>query len=329
MAKFVQLFLYIKTELLGMKQTILMIGPLPEAQMRQLEGKYIVFKLWQEPDPEAKLQQIREAVTGVVSVYDRNVSAKLIRALPNLEIIAHYAVGYDTVDMRAAKEQGVVVTNTRGVSAEDAADAAIGLVLAVFRRMVEGDLYVRSGQWAKRGPMPLGRSVKGRTMGIVGLGSIGQAVASRAKAFGMKVVYHGPRKKPEIPYAYYNDLQKMAEDCDILMVTCSHSQETHQLINAKILKSLGKDGILINVARGGVVNEQDLIDALEGGVIAGAGLDVFENEPDVPSSLCRMDNVVLQPHQASATVESATAEAQLVVDNLNLYFEKAEVLTPV
>jgi len=312
-----------------MTQTILMMGPLPEAQMKELEDRYTIFKLWQEADPEAKLQQIREAVTGMVSVYDQNVSAKLIRALPNLEIIAHYAVGYDTVDIRAAKEQGVVVTNTIGVSADDAADLAIGMVLGVFRRMVEGDMYIRSGQWAKRGPMPLGRTVKGRRMGIVGMGNIGQAIASRAGVFGMSVVYFGPRKKPEISYTYYNDLQKMAEECDILMVACSYSQATHELIDAKILKSLGKNGVLVNIARGKVVNEQDLIDALEGGVIAGAGLDVFENEPDVPSSLCRLDNVVLQPHQGSATVESSAAEAQLVVNNLRSYFEKAEVLTPV
>jgi lactate dehydrogenase-like 2-hydroxyacid dehydrogenase len=312
-----------------MKQAILMMGPLPEAQMKELEERYTVFKLWQEADPEARLQEIREAVTGIVSVYDQNVSAKLIRALPNLEIIAHYAVGYDTVDTKAAKELGIVVTNTIGVSADDAADLAIGMVLGVYRRMVEGDMYIRSGQWAKRGQLPLGRSLKGRTMGIVGMGNIGQAIARRAGAFGMDVVYSGPRKKSEISYTYYNDLQKMAEDCDVLMVSCSYSQATHHLIDAKILKSLGKNGVLINVARGRIVNEQDLVDALEGGVIAGAGLDVFENEPDVPSSLCRLDNVVLQPHQASATVESSTAEAQLVVKNLNLYFEKAEVLTPV
>ncbi|MCE9508398.1 MAG: 2-hydroxyacid dehydrogenase [Alphaproteobacteria bacterium] len=312
-----------------MAQNILMMGPLPAAQMQQLEENYSVLKLWQEPDPEASLNQVREKVTGIVGVFDRNVSGKLIRALPNLEIIANYAVGYDNIDIQAAREQGVVVTNTPGVSADDIADLTLGMVLGVLRRMVEGDIYVRTGQWAKRGAMPLGRSVRGRTMGIVGMGRVGKAIARRAEAFGMEVVYFGPRKKPEVPYSYYHNLQKMAEDCDILTVACSYSPATHQLIDANILKLLGKNGVLINIARGRVVNEQDLVDALESGVIAGAGLDVFENEPDVPSALCRLDNVVLQPHQASATVESSTAEAQLVVDNLRSYFEKAEVLTPV
>ena len=145
----------------------------------------------------------------------------------------------------------------------------------------------------------------------------------------MRVIYFGPNKKSDIPYTYYNDLHKMAEDCDILTVACSYSEVTHQLIDARVLKLLGKDGVLINIARGRVVNEQDLIEALESGVIAGAGLDVFENEPQVPSRLCRLSNVILQPHQGSATVESREAEAQLVVDNLKSYFTKATALTPV
>lgn len=312
-----------------MTQNILMMGPLLPEQTKELEKNYNVFKLWQESDPEAALNRIRADITGMVSVFGRKVSGKLIRALPNLEIIAHCAVGYDDIDIPAAKERGVIVTNTPGVLTDDTADLAIGLVLAVFRRMVEGDIYVRSGQWAKRGDMPLGRTLKGKTMGIVGMGRIGQAIAKRAEVFGMKVIYFGPRKKQDISYEYYNNLQKLVENCDVLMASCLYSQETHHLINAKVLKSLGKNGILINISRGRVVNERDLVDALEGGVIGGAGLDVFENEPDVPSSFCRLDNVVLQPHQGSGTVETRAAMAQLVVDNLKLYFEKAEVLTPV
>ncbi|MFH1158786.1 MAG: 2-hydroxyacid dehydrogenase [Pseudomonadota bacterium] len=313
-----------------MIQNILMMGPLPDAQMKDLEENYKVFRLWQEADPEAALGRIREEVTGMVSLFGKSVvSSKLIRALPNLEIIAHYGVGYDNIDIQAAREQGVIVTNTPGVLTDDTADIATGLVLAVFRRMVEGDMYVRTGQWAKKGSMPLGRTLGGKTMGIVGMGRIGQAIARRAEVFGMKVVYFGPNKKSGISYHYYNDLNKMAEECDVLMLACSYSEATHHLIDSKVLKSLGKNGVLINISRGKVVKEQALIDALEGGVIAGAGLDVFENEPDVPPALCRLDNVVLQPHQGSATVETRSAMAQLVVDNLKLYFEKAEVLTPV
>jgi lactate dehydrogenase-like 2-hydroxyacid dehydrogenase len=166
-------------------------------------------------------------------------------------------------------------------------------------------------------------------MGVVGMGRIGQAIAKRAKAFGMKVVYFGPRKKSKVSYRFYKELHKMAEECDVLMVSCPYSKQTHKLIDAKILKSLGKKGVLINIARGKIVNEKDLIDALESGVIAGAGLDVFENEPDVPSAFCRLDNVVLQPHRGSATVETRAAMAQLVINNLKSYFETAKALTPV
>ena len=313
-----------------MIQNILMMWPISEAQMKYLEENYKVFRLWQEADPEAALGRIRKDINGIVSIAGKGVvSSKLIRALPNLEIIAHYGVGYDNVDVKTAKEQGVIVTNTPDVLTDDVADLAIGLVLAVFRRMVEDDLYVRTGQWAKKGRTLIGRTLKGKTIGIVGMGRIGQAIARRAEVFGMKVIYFGLNKKPEISYRYYDNLHKMIEECDVLMPICPYSEATHHIIDPKALKALGKNGILINISRGKVVNEQALIDALEGGVIAGAGLDVFENEPDVPLALCRLDNVVLQSHQGSATVETRAAMAQIVVDNLDLYFEKAEVLTPV
>lgn len=312
-----------------MRHEVMMMGPLPESQMRQLEERYQLHCLWRAKDPEQKIKEVAGNITGLVSVYDRNVSAKLIKALPNLEIIAHYGVGYDNVDVSAAREQDVIVTNTPDVLTEDVADMGIGLVLAVMRRLVEGDIYVRTGQWAKKGDLPLGRSLQSKTMGIVGMGRIGQAIARRADIFGLKVVYYSPVQKKKIKYPHYSDLKNMAEVSDILMVTCPYKKETHHLINAAILKALGKKGFLINIARGKIVCERDLIDCLEAGMIAGAGLDVFENEPNVPSALCRLDNVVLQPHQASATHETRAAMAQLVVDNIHSYFEKAEVLTPV
>jgi lactate dehydrogenase-like 2-hydroxyacid dehydrogenase len=230
--------------------------------------------------------------------------------------------------VKVAKEQGIIVTNTPDVLTDDTADIGIALTLAVFRRTVEGDIYVRSGQWMKKGPMPLGRSLRGKTMGIIGLGRIGQAIARRAEAFGLDIIYHGPRDK-KVSYPFVANLEEMAAKSDILMVACPYTAETHHLVDAKVLKALGRDGVLVNIARGKIVDEKALVDALEAGVIAGAGLDVFEKEPDVPSALCRLDNVVLQPHVGSATHETRGAMAQLVVDNLLLYFEKAEVLTPV
>lgn len=238
-------------------------------------------------------------------------------------------MGYDNIDLEAAKERGVVVTHTPDVLTEDTADIGMGLLLATLRRLVEGDIYARSGQWAKKGLMPPGRSLHGKTMGIVGLGRIGQSVARKAEAFGIKVVYFGRSKKEGLSYQWFDDLEAMAKEVDILMLTCPGGKATHHLINAKILKALGKNGFLVNIARGSVVHEQDLIDALESGVIAGAGLDVFENEPHVPSALTHLDNVVLQPHVGSSTVEARDSMAQLVVDNLQGWFDEAKVLTQV
>lgn len=311
-----------------MAQEVLVMGPIPAAQLEQLEKNYRIHKLWQAENPEAKLNEVRNNITGMVSTAFFGVTAKIIRALPNLEIISHFGVGYDSVDVKVAKEQGVIVTNTPDVLTDDTADIGIALTLAVFRRTVEGDIYVRTGQWIKKGPMPLGRSLRGKTMGIVGLGRIGQAIAKRAEAFGLNIIYHGPRDK-KVSYPFVANLEEMATKSDILMVACPYTADTHHLVDAKVLKALGRDGVLVNIARGKIVDEKALIDALESGVIAGAGLDVFEKEPDVPSALCRLDNVVLQPHVGSATHETRGAMAQLVVDNLLLYFEKAEVLTPV
>ncbi len=311
-----------------MAQEVLVTGPIPTAQLEILEQNYKVHRLWQAEDPEAFLTSVRNNITGIVSTAWFGVSGKIIRAMPNLEIISHFGVGYDSVDVKTAKEQGIIVTNTPDVLTDDTADVGMALVLAVFRRVVEGDIYVRSGQWAKKGMLPLGRALRGKTMGIVGMGRIGTAVAKRAEAFGIRILYHGPQKK-DLSFDYFPDLAAMAAESEILMVTCPYNQSTHHLVNAKVLKALGKKGILVNIARGKIVDEKALVDALQAGIVGGAGLDVFENEPDVPSVLCRLDNVVLQPHVGSATHETRGAMAQLVVDNLRLYFEKAQVLTPV
>jgi len=312
-----------------MRQKILMMGPIPAAQMQVLEENYAVTRLWQESDPEKALGGVKDDVTAIVSTAFGKVSAKLIHALPNLEIISHFGVGYDSIDIAAARQRGIVVTNTPDVLTDDTADMGMALTLAVFRRIVEGDIYVRSGQWAKKGAMPLGRALRGRRMGIVGLGRIGQAVAQRAAAFGVDIAYTGRQKKAGVDWPFYPDVRTLAEACQILMICCAYTPETHHLVDMPVLKALGREGVVVNIARGKIIDEQALIDALQSGLIAGAGLDVFENEPDVPSSLCRLDNVVLQPHQGSATHETRAAMAQLVVDNLRMYFEKAEVLTPV
>jgi lactate dehydrogenase-like 2-hydroxyacid dehydrogenase len=314
-----------------MTHEILMTGPLPAPPVEELEKSYKIHRLWQAKDPEAMLAALRENVTAVMSSAFSGVSAEFMDALPRLKIISHFGVGYDNVDVQAAKERGIIVTNTPGVLTDDTADMAVALLLAALRGVAAGDAYVRGGQWGRDGvgPLPLGRSLRGRTAGIIGMGRIGQAIAARLGVFGVQVVYHGPREKKDLPYRYFPDLGAMAQAADILVAACLYSPQTHHLVTAQVLEALGKDGMLVNIARGKIVDEAALVAALENGVIAGAGLDVFAEEPAVPAALCRMDQVVLQPHRGSATRETRLAMAQLVVDNLRLYFEKEDVLTPV
>ncbi len=312
-----------------MKRALLVMGNqiLPE-QIDVLEKHFDIIRLWKEKDPEAVLQSRKMDIVAIASVYFIPVSRTLIEALPNLEIIAQFAVGYDNIDIAAAKARGIRVTNTPDVLTDDTADTALSLLLAVSRRVCEGDIYVRVGKWLN-GPMPLGRSLHGKTAGIVGMGRIGQAIASRCTAFGMKIVYQGPRKKDGISYAYEPDLQKLAEISDYLILACPGGVQTRHMVHDPILEALGSEGFLINISRGSVVNEEHLISALIHGKIAGAGLDVYADEPYVPEELLKMDNVVLLPHVGSATIETRAIMGELVIKNLFAHFSGNPLLTPV
>ena len=311
-----------------MAKTILALSSLYPLGLDALEERFSIVRLWQEKDPDAAIRAHRGDVVGIIATPGRNVSRSLIEALPNLEIIANFAVGVDNIDLTAARERGVTVTNTPDVLTADTADTAIALMLSVARRVVEGDAYVRVGKWGN-GAMPLGVSLYGKTVGIVGLGRIGRAIAARCEAFGMDVVYCGRRKKSDISYFYYDDPKVMAEECDFLVLACSGGDETRHLVNMDVLRALGPKGFLINVARGSVVDEEALLIALRNKDIAGAGLDVYENEPHVPESLFTMDNVVLLPHVGSATVETRMAMAKLVIENLLAHFDGDQLKTVV
>lgn len=313
-----------------MKRALLVMGNqiLPE-QMAELELNFDVIHLWKERDPEKILQDHRSDVVAIASAYFVPVSRTLIEALPNLEIIAQFAVGTDNIDLMAAKERGIAVTNTPDILTDDTADTALALLLAVSRRICEGDMFIRLDQWRMNTPMPLGRSLSGKVAGIVGMGRIGQAIAKRCEAFGMKIIYHGPRKKADISYDYEPDLQKLAEVSDYLILSCPGGAATHHMVHAPVLEALGPDGFLINVARGTVVKEEDLVTALKDKKIAGAGLDVYESEPNVPQALYKMDNVVLSPHVGSATIETRAKMGELVVNNILAHFGGHALLTPV
>ena len=248
--------------------------------------------------------------------------------LPQLKVIAQFAVGFDNIDLKTARERGIVVSNTPDVLTADTADTALALLLAVLRRVVECDHFFRQGTWLEE-TMPLGRSMAGKKVGIVGLGRIGQAIAKRCAAFEMELSYFGPRKKPEFPYTYYDDLKALAEDSEILIISCAATEQTRHIIREEILKALGPKGILINVARGSVVKQDDLLAALNDNVIAGAGLDVYESEPCCPKELISLDNVVLLPHIGSATIETRSSMGRLVIDNLDAFFDGKPLITPV
>ncbi|MEO7007557.1 MAG: 2-hydroxyacid dehydrogenase, partial [Caldimonas sp.] len=267
-------------------------------------------------------------IRAIAASGESKVTRELIAQLPALEIVSVYGVGYDGVDVAAARARGVHVTHTPKVLNDDVADLAIGLMLAVARRIPQADRYVRDGRWPG-GPAPLGRKVSGTRLGIVGLGRIGNAIAARAAAFGMSIAYTARSAKSESPYRFFATAEALAAEVDFLIVITPGGAATRKLIDAKVLAALGREGYLINVARGSVVDETSLIQALQQGTIAGAGLDVFENEPNVPDALCALDNVVLTPHIGSGTWQTRGAMADLAFGNLQAHFAGKPLLSPV
>jgi lactate dehydrogenase-like 2-hydroxyacid dehydrogenase len=256
------------------------------------------------------------------------VSAATIAALPKLEIIASNGVGYDGIDVAAASARGVVVTNTPDVLNDCVADTTFGLILGVMRKLPQADRFVREGAWLKGG-QALTTSVHHKKLGIIGFGRIGKTIAKRAGGFDMEVAYHGRTKQPDVAFRYFDKLVDLADWCDVLVVITPGGAATRRLVNADVLKALGKNGYLVNVARGSVVDEAALLAALQNGTIAGAGLDVFEDEPRVPSAFFALENVALAPHVGSATVETRKAMGDLTVDNLLAHLEGRPKLTPV
>ncbi len=248
--------------------------------------------------------------------------------MPRVEIIACFGIGVDAIDLAAARTRGIRVTNTPDVVTDDTADIALSLILAVERRVAEGDRFVRRGGWPQ-GELGFGRSLGGRRLGVIGLGRIGRAIAARAAAFGMAIAYTGPRAKPDSPHRFVADLIELARWSDILVVACPGGEATRNLVGKPVLEALGPAGTLINIARGSIVDQAALVEALEAGAIGGAGLDVFANEPNVPSALTRLENVVLMPHTGSATHETRAAMGELMIDNLLAHFAGRPLLTPV
>lgn len=311
-----------------MKPDILFTGKGHVATQATLEAEFKVEKLFEAKDRDAFLKSVSPRIRGIASFGPLPVDGRLMDALPKLEIVANFGVGVDQINLDDAKARKIIVTNTPDVLNECVADTGIALVLMALRRYPESERHLRAGLWAEKGPYPLAAALGGKTMGILGLGRIGEAVAKRALAFGMKIRYHNRRKK-DVPYPYDPDPVALARNSDVLMVVTPGGAETRSLVGAQVLDALGPEGFLVNIARGSVVDEPVLLRYLQEKKIAGAGLDVFADEPRVPAAFFTLDNAVLLPHVASATAETRKAMGDLQIENLRRHFSGRAVLTRV
>ena len=310
------------------KPHLLQIGSVTDRMRARLESEFTVHVLFDQPDRAAFLAEMGPSIVAVATDGHWGVPADVMAALPNLKVVSSYGVGYDAIDAKGAAARGILVAHTPDVLNDEVANTAIMLWLAVSRNLILADRWVRSGDWEVKGNMPLSQSVQNRTVGIVGFGRIGQTISDRVAMFDARVLYHA-RSKKDVPQEFYANLTAMARASDVLVCITPGGAATRHLINAEVMDALGPDGILINVARGSVVDETALVGALSEGRLGGAGLDVFEAEPKVPAALKAMDNVVLTPHIGSATEQTRQAMGDLTCDNLSRFLNDGSVLTPV
>lgn len=306
---------------------ILQLGSISKKFDSSLAGEHEVLPLWQA-DAEALLTEHGERIEMVVTSARYGCSAELIERLPRLRAVCSFGVGYDSIDVAAARARGIPVSNTPDVLNDCVADLAFGLLIDCAREMSRGDQFVRAGNWGT-GRVPMGRRVSGKRLGIVGLGRIGAAIARRSSGFEMQVRYHNRRPVDDCPYVYEANLHELARWSDFLVVVCPGGESTRNLFDRSVLDALGPQGVLINVSRGSVVDEPALIAALQEGRLGSAGLDVYANEPQVPAELLELPNTVLLPHIGSATRETRLAMEELLLDNVRAFLERGEMLTAV
>jgi lactate dehydrogenase-like 2-hydroxyacid dehydrogenase len=309
------------------RREVVLFGPAKPTIVKGLDTACTVYKAVDASDRDAFIAE--HGKVRAIACAQGQMSASLLERFPKLEIISSFGVGYDHVDVKYAAAHNIIVTNTPEVLTEEVADTALGLLLCTVREFPQAERYLRAGKWLQKG-YPLSKAtLRNRTVGMVGMGAIGQAIARRLEAFGVPVVYHTRHKRPEVAYRHYPKLIDMARDVDTLMVIVPGGASTQNMINAEVLDALGPSGILINMARGSVVDEPTLIKTLKDKRITAAGLDVFVKEPDVPKELIEMDNVVLFPHLGSASVHTRDKMDQLVVDNIAAWAAGKPPLTPV
>jgi lactate dehydrogenase-like 2-hydroxyacid dehydrogenase len=311
-----------------LKPDLFIAGPMFGPTLKVLDETYATHKLWLATDKEAFFASVADRCTAAATTGGRGMDAALMARLPKLKMLANFGVGTDAIDLGAAKARGIAVSNTPDVLTEDVADLAVALLLATVRRIAAGDRYVRDGKWIEK-PMMLTDSMQNKTLGVIGMGRIGKAIARRAEAFNLKIAYQGPNRKADLAWPYFPDVASLAKECDFLVAACPGGESTRNIINRAAIDALGPKGVIVNIARGAVIDEPELIAALKEGRLGGAGLDVFVDEPRVPEVFFAMDNVVLQPHVGSATFPTREAMGQLVIDNLALFFAGKPLKTPV
>jgi hydroxypyruvate reductase len=311
-----------------MKPDIVVVGKIFAPTQDKLDREFACHKLYEAPERDAFLKQHAGKVRALATFGPNGADAALMDALPKLEIIANFGVGVDAIDVAAARQRRILVTNTPDVLNECVSDTAMALVLNTLRRFPASETYLRSGYWAARGAFELTTSLGGKSLGILGLGRIGESIARRALAFGMKIRYHN-RNRKDVPYAYDADVVALARNSDVLLVATPGGAETNRIVNAKVLDALGPEGYVVNIARGSVIDEPVLLSYLKEKKIAGAGLDVFDGEPKINPDWFGLENAVLFPHVGSATVETRTAMGDLQVENLRLHFAGKPVKTRV
>jgi lactate dehydrogenase-like 2-hydroxyacid dehydrogenase len=309
--------------------TVLQVGTVEPSLAEELAANYELLQLPDHPERAGFVAQYGASITVIVDGGSAAVDAALMRALPNLRAVVHYGAGYDTVDIDAARRLGVGVSNTPDVLTDTVADTAVGLMLGTMRRLCAADRYVRTGRWATDGQFPLTRDVNGTQVGILGLGRIGSAIAVRLRGFDCAIASHNRHLVPGSPYRYAASPLELAESVDVLVVAAAGGRDTENLVSRAVLEALGEEGYFINVARGSVVDQDALAELLTAGRLAGAGLDVYTEEPYVPRQLRELDNVVLLPHVGSATARTRAAMTRLALRNLDEYLAHGTLTTPV
>ena len=312
------------------KVNILQIGPYPDWDMKALAQNFILHPYFTAKNKATFVAGCASSIRGVATRGDLGLSRELIEALPHLEIIAVYGVGYDAVDLDAARERNIRVTNTPDVLTKDVADFGVAMMLAASRGIIGGEDWVRSGNWSTQGMYPLKTRVFGKRVGVLGLGRIGYQVAKRCAAFEMDIAYSDLEvKECANEWSYIQDPRSLAEHSDYLFVTTTGGPSTKHIVNKTVIEALGAEGMLINISRASNIDENALLTALENKTLGYAALDVFDGEPNLNSRFFELDNVMLQPHQASGTVDTRKAMGRLVRENLDAYFSGRELLTPV